>query len=129
VRACARSFSLIKYLFNTRLQAINDSKLFRTFFLLCLTLRDAISSITFRCLNLRLFSFLNIRVFSQFISSVHSILCLTKPRLLSPFVLLPPPSVHFSYPRVLILLCLVFLLSHLKQPRRFPYIHRFFALA
>jgi hypothetical protein len=39
---------------------INDSKLFKTFFLLCLTLRDSIPSITFRCLNLYSWQYLRV---------------------------------------------------------------------
>ena len=49
-------------------------------------------------------------------------------RLLFPFVLLPPPAIRFSYLRSLISLCRR-VLSHFKQPQRFPDIHCFIAFA
>ena len=71
------TLSLSKYLSYKGLQGISDSKLFNTFFRLCIVLSDSIPSLTFLCLNL--FSTPTIRVFSQSIPLVHSTLCLAKP--------------------------------------------------
>jgi hypothetical protein len=66
-----------KYLSSIGLQVISDSKLFNTFFLLCIALSDSIPSLTFLYRNL--FSTPSIRVFSQSISFLQSTLCLAKP--------------------------------------------------
>ena len=63
---CVFTLSLSQYLSNKGLQGISDSKLFNTFFRLCIVLSDSIPSLTFICLNL--FSTPIIRAFSQPIS-------------------------------------------------------------
>ena len=87
--------SILKYLFKISLHIVNDSKLFRTFFPQCISLRDSISSFTF--LSLKLYSFDTTFVFSQSTSLKHCTLCLANPPPPRP----PLPFFHLPFFRSL----------------------------